>query len=442
MGREQDDGIDRVTARAVVVWSVAVLAYAVAVLARSSLSATGVEAALRFETTASALSMFAVLQLAVYAGMQIPAGIFLDRYGARVAITLGCTLIGAGQVAMAVASSVPEAVGARVLVGAGDSFVFISVIRLVPAWFPPRTVPLTTQLTGMFGQLGQLGSLVPLMALLHARGWPAAFVAAGSLALIVAALVALVVRDGRSRIVVALPDAVHASAETTDDVAPATRTQHATAAPTMLETWRNPGTRAGFWAHFVAPFPAYAFVLLWGFVYMTRSQDVSPNAALRVLNVYVVSCLVMGPPVGVLAGRFPGRRLLLVLSVVGAQAAAWVVALAWPGPAPVAVMLLLAVTMGAAGAASLIGFDYARETNPLRTLGLSTGMVNTGGFVATLTTVLLVGVVLDALGEGTPALMTDRGFTVAWLTLVPLWVLGVTMLVRADGRLRRAQTAV
>lgn len=432
MGQEHGNGIHRVTARAVVVWSVAVLAYAVAVLARSSLSATGVEAALRFETTASALSMFAVLQLAVYAGMQIPAGIFLDRYGARIAITLGCVLIGAGQVAMAFASSVPEAVGARVLVGAGDSFVFISVIRLVPAWFPPRTVPLTTQLTGMFGQLGQLGSLVPLMALLHSRGWPAAFVAAGSLALVVAALVALVVRDGRSRVVVPLPDS---------DPAPRPVAQPPSAAPTMLETWRNPGTRAGFWAHFVAPFPAYAFVLLWGFVYMTRSQGVSTDAALGVLNVYVVSCLVMGPLVGVLAGRFPRRRLLLVLTVVGVQAGAWVVALAWPGAAPVPVMLLLAVTMGAAGAGSLLGFDYARDTNPLRTLGLSTGMVNTGGFMATLTTVLLVGVVLDGLGEGTPSLMTDRGFTLAWLTLVPLWCLGITMLVRADGRLRRAQTA-
>ena len=68
MSRDNADVIDRVTWRAVVVWSIAVIAYAIAVLARSSLSATGVEAALRFETSASALSMFAVLQLAVHAG--------------------------------------------------------------------------------------------------------------------------------------------------------------------------------------------------------------------------------------------------------------------------------------------------------------------------------------------------------------------------------------
>ena len=436
MSRDNADVIDRVTWRAVVVWSIAVIAYAIAVLARSSLSATGVEAALRFETSASALSMFAVLQLAVYSAMQIPAGAFLDRYGARVAITLGCALIAAGQVAMAFASSVPEAVGARVLVGAGDSFVFISVIRLVPAWFPPRAVPLTTQLTGMLGQLGQLGSLVPFVALLDTRGWPTAFVTVGALAGGIAALVALVVRDGRARVVVDLPD----------DPSPALSDGRAAPAPvrppTMRETWRNPGTRAGFWAHFVAPFPTYSFVLLWGSVYMTRAEGLSAEASLGVLNLYVVSCLVMGPVLGVLAGRFPGRRLVLVLSVVAAQVLAWALVLAWPGRAPLATLLVLATVMGAAGPGSLLGFDYARETNPLRTLGVSTGMVNTGGFISTLTIMLFVGVALDLVGEGTPDLITDRGFTIAWLTFIPLWILGVTNLVRADGRLRRAQAAV
>lgn len=317
--------------------------------------------------------------------------------------------------------------------GGGDSFVFISVIRLVPAWFPPRAVPLTTQLTGMFGQLGQLGSLVPFVALLEARGWPTAFVTAGSLAALIAALVAIVVRDGRARVVVDLPEE--------PEPAPAERDVAAVRPPTMLETWRDPGTRAGFWAHFVAPFPAYAFVLLWGSVYMTRAEGLSSDASLGVLNFYVVACLVMGPLLGVLAGRFPRRRLVLVLTVVGAQVLAWVLVLAWPGATPVPALLVLATTMGAAGPGSLVGFDYARETNPLRTLGLSTGMVNTGGFISTLTTMLLVGVALDLLGEGTPDLITDRGFTLAWLTLVPLWALGVTMLVRADGRLRRARAA-
>lgn len=429
--------VEHVTTRAVVVWLVAVLAYVVAVFARSSLSATGVEAAVRFSTTASSLSMFTVLQLAVYAAMQIPAGTFLDRRGARASIVVGCLLIGAGQAAIALATTVPAAVGARVLVGGGDAFVFISVMRLLPAWFPPRTVPLLTQLTGTLGQLGQLVSLAPLVALLHARGWTAAFLLAGSGAVLVAALVLAVVRDGRARVAIDLPTAgTERPAGAPPVPAPAGHEGR------MRRTWRDPGTRAGYWAHFVAPFPASAFVLLWGFPYMTRSQGVPSEEALHVLDLYVVAGLVASVVIGTVASRAPHRKLRLVLTVVTLQVVLWGAVLAWPGHAPTPLLLALAVPMACAGGASLIGFDYARETNELRTLGLATGMVNTGGFTSTLLTVLLVGLVLDLEGEGTPELFTDAGFTVAWLVLVPLWTLGTIMLVRSDRALHRARPRV
>jgi ATP-binding cassette subfamily B protein len=62
------------------VWGVGVAAYIVSVTNRSSLSAVGVDAAVRFDADASTLSMFAVVQLAVYGGMQIPVGLLLDRF--------------------------------------------------------------------------------------------------------------------------------------------------------------------------------------------------------------------------------------------------------------------------------------------------------------------------------------------------------------------------
>ena len=62
------------------------------------------------------------------------------------------------------------AVLARILVGAGDAMTFISVLRLIPAWFPARRVPLITQLTGQLGQLGQVASTIPLVAALAGPG--------------------------------------------------------------------------------------------------------------------------------------------------------------------------------------------------------------------------------------------------------------------------------
>ena len=73
----------RPSARAYGVWAVALAAYGVAVFHRASLGVAAVEAQERFSAGASAVSLFLVLQLAVYAGLQVPVGVALDRFGSR-----------------------------------------------------------------------------------------------------------------------------------------------------------------------------------------------------------------------------------------------------------------------------------------------------------------------------------------------------------------------
>ena len=435
--------IDRVSAKALLVWGVALVAYVVAVFARTSLSATGVEAALRFHASSAVLSLFTVLQLAVYAAMQIPAGATVDRIGPRKAIATGTALIGLGQLAIAFATGVPTAIGARVLVGSGDAFIFLSVVRLLPAWFPGRQVALVTQLTGMVGQLGQLLSLGPLVGVLSVRGWEAAYVLAGSMTLLVGALVLVAVRDGRPRQTMAVdagPAVVATSALADAEIAeprtsPSTRLRDDEGGP-LRRTWQNPGTRAGFWVHFTTPFSANAFVMLWGFAYMTKAEHLSEAVALAVLSTYVAGTLVFGPLLGVLTSRLPTHRLRLVVVIVASQVAAWAVVLAWPGDAPPAALFVLAVALASGGPGSLIGFDFSRATNPLATLGLATGMVNAAGFISSLSAVLAVGIALDLLGQGSPEMFTDQGFLVAWLVQAPIWVLGLIMLRRSDRAFR------
>src|SRR5947209_19151062 len=113
------------------IYGLGVLAYAVAVFQRASLGVAGVQAQHRFHTTAAVLSLFSVLQLAVYAGLQIPVGVVLDRIGPRRLVAAGAALMGVGQFVLATAHAVPLAVAGRVMVGAGDAMTFISVLRLV-----------------------------------------------------------------------------------------------------------------------------------------------------------------------------------------------------------------------------------------------------------------------------------------------------------------------
>ena len=123
------------------VWFVAAIAYSVAIMNRSSLAALGPVAQTHFGIDATALSAFAVIQLVVYASMQIPVGILLDRFGPTALVLSGGVLMILGQIAMATVHEVSLAILARVFVGVGDACTFISVMRMLPDWFSVRHLP-------------------------------------------------------------------------------------------------------------------------------------------------------------------------------------------------------------------------------------------------------------------------------------------------------------
>src|SRR3954447_13276174 len=160
------------------VWTVGVLAYALAVMQRTTLGVAGLDAAEPLGVRPGTLSLFVFVQVVVYMLAQVPAGVLTVRFGARVMLVASGTLLAAGQLVLALAVGLPLAVLGRVLVGVGDAIVFVAVLALVPRWFPARRVPMVTQLTTILCQAGQVLSAVPFLALLHVVGWQAAVGAA------------------------------------------------------------------------------------------------------------------------------------------------------------------------------------------------------------------------------------------------------------------------
>lgn len=233
--------------RAYLVWSAGLFAYLVAVMQRSSFGVAGLDAAERFGAAPAVLSGFIVLQLLVYAALQVPVGLLLDRFGARRMVLAGALTMAAAQALLALATSLPPAIAARVLVGVGDALTFISVLSVVSVWFPPRRVPLMTQLTALLGQLGQVLSAIPLATVLHAAGWTAAFGSAAALGVVAAIAVAAVFAD-----------------RPPGSPAPAPAASPRDVLDALRASWRQPGTRLGLWTHAGTQFSAMVFALLWG----------------------------------------------------------------------------------------------------------------------------------------------------------------------------------
>lgn len=415
-----------------VVWGVGVLAYGTAVLQRTSLGVAGIAAADRFNASASVLATFAVLQLLVYAGLQIPVGVLLDRYGARRLIVLGGLVMVAGQTVLALADTMGLAVLARVLVGMGDAMTFVCVLRLVTAWFPARQVPQMTQLTGLTGQLGQIVSAVPLVALLHGPGWTTTYLIAAGAGLAVSGLSLFALRDAPPGRV------VERHSPSLQEVG-----------RQLVAAFSHPGTRLGLWTHFTTQFSGTVFALLWGYPFLVSGQGRSPGTASALLTLFVVVGMLAGPVFGTLVARHPLRRSWLVLGTIAFTVLVWTAVLLWPGRAPLWLLVALVIGVSVGGPGSMIGFDFARTFNPAGRLGSATGIVNIGGFVASLLTMFAVGVVLDAVapsagGVGRAATYDLGSFKLAWSVQYVVWIVGVTgiLTTRRKVRHRLAQAGV
>lgn len=412
------------------IWGVGVAAYVLAITNRSSLSAVGVDAAARFDADAATLSLFAVVQLAVYGGMQIPIGVLLDRYGARPIMTVGMLLMAVGQLTMALSPSVGVAILARMLLGAGDAAVFPGVLRLIATWFPAQRGPIMVQLTGIVGQAGQLVALIPLAALLHATSWTVTFGSIAGLGVLFAVLVFLLIRNHP-------PDRDEDVSVDTDTGAIRVVTSSIDTGAGIRAAWAHPGTRLAFWSHFTTPFAGTAFVLLWGMPFLTAGEGRTTAEAASIMSLYVVVGMALGPIMGELSRRIPHlRSRALVLPTVAVQAVAWLAVIAFPGPAPLWLLIALAVALATGGPASMIAFDHARTHNPSHRLSTATGVTNAGGFLAALLAILLIGLALDLQGAGTPSTYNLDAFRIAFLMQVPLWLLGGTFIVIERKRTR------
>lgn len=403
------------------VWAVGLAAYIVGVLHRTSFGVAGLDAAQRFGASPAVLSGFVVLQLLVYAMLQVPVGLLLDRFGAKQLVIVGALTMSAGQALLAVAESLPVAIAARVLVGAGDALTFISVLSVVSAWFPARRVPLMTQLTGLLGQLGQVLSAVPLAALLHGPGWTTAFVSAAALGVVVAVAVLAVVRN-RPR----------------DAPEPPPAASPREVLRGLASSWREPGTRLGLWTHMGTQFSGTVFALLWGVPYLVAGQGFAPTEASALLTLFVAVGIAAGPLFGEFTARHPLRRSWLVIAVILTTTGAWTAVLAVPPPAPRWMVIGLVVVLALGGPGSIVGFDYARTFNPGYRQGAAIGIVNVGGFFASLLVSFGIGVVLGLVGPGG---YTPEAFRVAWTVQYVVWAFALVAVVVARRRARRKMAA-
>jgi MFS family permease len=158
----------------------------------------------------------------------------------------------------------------------------------------------------------------------------------------------------------------------------------------------------------------------------------------------VLANIAVAPFIGVLTARYPIRRSWLVLGGAAVMAVAWAALLMPTTPRPLWQLVVFVLVIGAGGPMSLVGMDFARSFAVAHKAGSASGFVNMGGFIATIISVLLVGVVLQFVAPHGASTYTLGEYRIAFASLAAPWAIGVVgvYLSRRDTRAVMAEDGI
>jgi len=374
-----------------IMWGLGALFYCYGFFQRTAPSVMVDELMRDFAVGATITGTLSGLYFYTYAGLQIPVGLILDRFGPRRVLAIACALAGAGSALFALADGLWMAYAGRLMIGGAVAFTWVGALVIVSRWFPPERFAMVSGMTLALGMLGGVGGQAPLALLIDGIGWRGALGLAAALALALAVLLALVVRD---RGPYSPPDAK----EPSDGRAAGDGVDRGLRAG-LGRVVRNPQT----W--FVGLFgaaltsPMLSFAGLWGVPYLERVHDVDRAVAALATSGLMIGWAVGAPLMGALSDRWRRRRAVMLIAASGALVTLSA-ALYLPGLPFQAVAALLTVN-GLFGGGMVLCFATGREHNPAWAAGAALGVVNMMAMSAGAVFQPLLGWLLDRAWDGT-----------------------------------------
>jgi predicted MFS family arabinose efflux permease len=127
--------------------------------------------------------------------LQIPVGMWFDRYGARRTVAALSILTAVGSVLIATAADATDLIIGRTVVGLGCAASFMAVVVICSRWFPPGQLAAPLSWVFAASNVGTLAAATPLAWVNATIGWRNGFLALGALTVVVTVAFYAIVRD-------------------------------------------------------------------------------------------------------------------------------------------------------------------------------------------------------------------------------------------------------
>ena len=376
------------TKRRWVFWGILAITFLLVNIYRLSTAVIAEDLMEAFRTTGAQLGTIHATFFIVYAVMQIPTGVLVDRLGPRIIATAGAIVMNLGIVWFALAESYLGALGGRFLIGLGGSVIFVAILRFAASWFPAHKFGTMNGLSFALAGIGGILATTPFAIMVSATGWREGLLLLAGIGLVVATVTFVVVRDSPIR----------AGLEPIPNTPEPVRVSLPEAREYLGIILRDRST----WLVSVLLFCTGGINLtlfgLWGIPYVVQVYDTSVTYASMFTLLGGLGMLVGPPAFGRLSDAV-GRRTELIL--IGGFVYTLVLGIiAINGNPPQPVVATAFFITGALNGVFVLTYPLIKERYDGRAAGISLGTINGATFFGAAAFPALMGIALDSYWTG------------------------------------------
>jgi len=329
-----------------------------------------------FAIDAAGLGMLTSLYFYSYAVMQIPAGIMLDRFGAKRLLTVAALTCAAGSITFASTHIFAIACVGRLMIGFGSSFAAISCLYIASTWLPLRWFSFLTGLLITIGMTGAICGQTPLTLLVAKLGWQESMIFLGILGIAIAIILGIIVRDRK----------------------PISAKEFEQRETNLFQSLKQLIKKPQNWicASYASLMytPTLALGALWGIDFVACKYQIPHSSAAGITSMMFLGFIIGAPLFGWLSDRFKRRKPFLYINTIGSLISISI-AIYFPASYSIHFAAMSFLSFGFFSSGFIIAFSVIRETNSPSITGGAMGFMNAMNMAGGAIVPPIIGVILD-----------------------------------------------
>ena len=296
----------------------------------------------------------------IYAPMQIPVGLLMDRYGPKTLMIIACLSCAVGSYLFVFSEILLLAKIGRFLVGFGSSFAFVGVLKLATLLLPQNHFAVVCGATAALGQIGAILGDILLTAMIRQDGWQNASINAALFGLLLTFGLAVTFRFANKKML--------ERTCTEEDITSKGVINTFFELTKNIDLWKTSIIGCLFWV------PIAVFAEYIGIAFLKAGYGFSSEQAAIANSMIFFGMATGGPLLTALSNKLQSR--LLLIKIGGFISAASIALVIFCTSMPPSYVYALLYLTGIATSSKVIVFPMAKELSSKQASGTAIGITN------------------------------------------------------------------